>query len=212
MKTLLLTSQRMGVITKRDFEKLTGKPAREITVAYIPTAADVENDKNYMDLTRRDLTNLGLTVFDIDLTKDKNEKLKNKLGKADIIYVEGGNTFYLLKYIRQSGFADMIRELLEEGKIYIGVSAGSYVCCPTIDMATWKNLDKNTVGLIDLRGMNLVPFLLFVHYQKKWEELVKEKAKTIKYPLIVLTDKQSILVQDNHYTFLGKGKPLTFNI
>ena len=56
----------------------------------------------------------------------------------DIIFVEGGNTFYLLKAMRACNFEKIIRKLLKEGKVYIGASAGSIVAGKTIKTAGWK--------------------------------------------------------------------------
>jgi len=40
----------------------------------------------------------------------KIEELEKALINADIIYIEGGNTFYLLKAIRETGFDKLIKE------------------------------------------------------------------------------------------------------
>ncbi|MBU2250246.1 hypothetical protein KKG80_01495 [Patescibacteria group bacterium] len=36
--------------------------------------------------------------------------------------------------------------------------------------------------------------------------MVKEKIKTLKYPIKILRDGQGILVDDNKYTFIGDGE------
>ena len=203
MKTLLLTSAGMNV--KEEILKILPKPANEIKVAYIITASKFEEDASYVDKDRRAMIAQGFLVEEIDV-RDKDEKeLREMLKDKDIVYVQGGNTFYLLKYVKESGFDKVVKELIQKGLIYIGVSAGSYIACPTIEAALWKDQDKNIVGLKDLTALNLVPFLLSVHYTPEYKEILKKEISSSKYPVKILTDDQAILVRDNKVELVGKG-------
>ncbi|MFA4880714.1 MAG: Type 1 glutamine amidotransferase-like domain-containing protein [Candidatus Doudnabacteria bacterium] len=130
------------------------------------------------------------------------------LGDKDIIYVQGGNTFYLLKCVRESGFDKVVKELILKGVIYIGASAGSCIACPTIEMAYWKHPDRNTFGLTDLRALNLVPFLLSVHFKPEYAPVLKRKISTSKYPVKILTDEQAILVRNGEAKLVGCGEEI----
>jgi dipeptidase E len=66
--------------------------------------------------------------------KIKKDDLKNK----DVIFVFGRNTFDYLNRIRKTGLDKAIKSFVKKGGIYLGLSAGSYVICPTIEAATWK--------------------------------------------------------------------------
>jgi peptidase E len=112
----------------------------------------------------------------------------------------------LLKSIKESGFDKVIKKLLPQGLIYMGASAGSYVACPTIEMATWKHQDKyDHYGLTDLTAMNLVPFLLMAHYKPENQELLKEEISQANLPVKILTDEQAIMAQDGSFKLIGKG-------
>ena len=203
MKTLLLTSAGMNV--KEEILKILPKPANEIKIAYIITASKSEEDTSYVDKDKRAMIEQGFLVEEIDI-RDKNEKeLREMFKDKDIVYVQGGNTFYLLKYVRESGFDKVIKELIQKGVIYIGVSAGSYIACPTIEAALWKDQDKNIVGLKDLTALNLVPFLLLAHYTPERKEVIKKGVSSSKYPVKILTDDQAILVRDDKVELVGKG-------
>ena len=121
------------------------------------------------------------------------------LEDKDAVYVEGGNTFYLLKAVRESGFDQVIKKLIERGVAYVGSSAGSYIACPTIEMSTWKKPgeEKNNFGVTDLTAMNLVPFLLKAHCTPEKMEFLKEKIAKAQYPVKILSDGQAILVKDD---------------
>ena len=196
---------------KEEILKILPKPANQIKLAHIITASKAEENTSYVDEDRAEMQALGFQVEDIDI-EGKNENELRKLFKdKDIICMQGGNTFYLLKCIRESGFDKIVKELIEKGVIYIGVSAGSYVACPTIEMANWKHSDKNIVNLADLTGLNLVPFLLSAHYNPKYKEILQEEITKSKYPVKILTDDQAILIQDDKIKLVGKGEEIILN-
>ncbi|MDP3882950.1 MAG: Type 1 glutamine amidotransferase-like domain-containing protein [Candidatus Staskawiczbacteria bacterium] len=205
-KTLLLTSA--GMQMKEEIIKLLQKPAYDITVAFITTAAKPEADLDYV---KNDWTimkeELGFNVEEVDIEGKTQAQVMKLLQLKDIIFVEGGNTFYLLKAMRKCNFEKIIRKLLKLGKVYIGVSAGSIVAGRTIKTAGWKNGDKNTVGLVSLKGLNLVPFDIFVHFQPEHADLIMKKMrwKWQRRKLKILTDEQAILVQGKDVMLIGKG-------
>ena len=112
----------------------------------------------------------------------------------------------MLNAIRKVGFDLILKELLYEGKIYIGTSAGAYIMCPTIEVSTWNDDGKERFGMADFAALNYVPFVLKVHYKDEMGEKVKEKIKTLKYPLKILRDGQGILIENSKYTFCGDDK------
>lgn len=206
MKKLFLTSQFHKVAS--ELLPLLSKPADETTVAFIPTAADVYDEKPWMYADRDKLVEMGLQVFDLSLKGKTKQELKEALSKADVIFVSGGNTFYLLDEAKKSGFVDIVKELVSRGVVYIGSSAGSYVACPTIEVANWKHQDRNIVGLEDLTAMALVPFLMSVHYKPEYKDSLLEGKTKTKLPVKILTDDQAIVVLDNDYKLVGKGEEI----
>ena len=215
MRTLLLTSQGLGNDEiKAALEKAAGKPLNECIVGFVPNAGDVEEDRGYISRARDKLRNDFSAAIDIDLNVLKGETLRAELSKVDVIYVEGGNTFHLLDTARKSGFTGILPSLLDSGKVYVGVSAGSYIACPTIDMADWKNAnraDRNTANMADLTGMNLVPFMLTAHFAEEYRPLILGAASHTKYPIVALYDTQAVLVEGGNYRVIGPGAREFFN-
>ena len=210
MKTLLLTSGGIQVpAIKDEVLKILTKPATKTKLAHITTASKVVENIDYVDRDRKTIKKMGFQVTDIDIRgKSKNQLIK-LLKDQDVIYVQGGNGFYLLKHIRKSGFDKVVKKLLDKGVIYIGVSAGTYVACPTIKMHTWKGKERNQYGITNMAAMNLVPFLVSVHYNKinyKQKEGVKTGATKTKHLVKVLNDNQAILVKNSKIKLVGKGK------
>src|SRR3989338_6238623 len=206
MRTLLLTSAGMNV--KDQILKILPKPANQIKIAHIITAVNKQKKKDYYYREIKAMQDADFDVKEIDLEGKTEQELKSLLTKKDIIYVQGGNTFWLLKHVRSSGFDKIIKELLDQGVIYIGVSAGSYIACPTIEMSLWKKEQPEVFGLTDFTGMTLVPFLMSVHYKPEYAEILKPHIIKSKYPVKVLTDQQAILIKDNSYQLVGMGEEI----
>ncbi len=209
MKKLLLTSA--GTNVKEEIIKILPKPASELKVAYIITASKPELDKNYALVDRNELLKIGFQIEDLDIEGKNEKELRKILINKDIIYVQGGNTFYLLKAVKESGFNKVVKEMIDKGKIYIGVSAGSYIVCPTIEHAYWKHADKNIVDLKDLTALNLVPFFLTAHFEEDYRKYVELGAKKTQLPVVALSNSQAVLVEDGKWKVVGEGKKELFN-
>lgn len=205
MKTLLLTSSSANIGEK--LLKILPKSPSELKLAHITTASKNETNKSYIVRDHKAFETMGFSVTDIDIEDRTETELTNILDGYDVICVQGGNTFHLLKAVKASGFYRVIKKLIGNGIIYIGISAGSIICGPTIETSSWKDTypDENLVDLKNLKGLDLVPFNIFVHYEPRWKKIVtKEIAKT-KYKTRVLTDKQAFLVQNDKIELVGRG-------
>lgn len=208
MKTILLTSAGMNV--KEEILKIFPKSANQIKLAHIVTASKAEENTTYVEKDRAAMEDLGFQVEDIDIEGKNENELREILKDKDAVYVQGGNTFYLLKYVRESGFDKVVKELIDKGLVYIGVSAGSIIAGPSIETAGWKGTDgdSNIVGIEDFSGIGLVGFSVFVHYQEKYREAIESEARKSNYPVKILTDNQAILVKDYKIEFVGKGEEI----
>ncbi len=209
MPTILLTSSGMWG-SKYDILSVLPKPAYNVRVAHIITASKPEEDKSYVEKDRELMREAQFNVEEIDIEGKNKGQLMNLLKDFDVIYVQGGNTFYLLKQMRQSGFDKVVKKLIKRGVVYVGVSAGSIVAGKTTVTAGWKDADKNIVHLKNLKGLRLVPFNIFVHYSPEWDETIKKEQKKSRHKLEILSDTQSILIQNKIITFLGSGERVIY--
>lgn len=209
-KTLLLTSG--GMLQMRDeIIKLLQRPAYNVTVAFITTAAKPEENTDYMQRDFDIMKEMGFNVEEVDLDGKNEAQVMKLLELKDIVYVEGGNTFYLLKSMRACNFEKVMRKLLKVGKVYIGASAGSIVAGKTVKTGLWKDSEKNKVGLINMKGLNFIPFDIFVHYAPEHAELIKQKmpnASKRAKNLRILTDDQALLVQGKEIDLIGDGEQI----
>ena len=196
MKKLLLTSGGLG--NPKIGEKVLGlvdKPASEIKVLFIPTASRSEEDILYIDKSRKELINLGILDENINSFNLDRELTDEEKNNSDAVYVCGGNTFYLLHKVRESGFDEVLKRLIDKGVVYVGVSAGSIILGPDIELTATP--DPNDINLQDTKGLGLVDAALSPHYCKEEEEIVKEWSSKADYEILPLTDNQALLVTDD---------------
>jgi len=198
---LLLTSA--GSRVKDELLKFIPQPYNQTKIAYITTAAKVEPDAFYLNAENKFLKGTGCQVEEMDFVDCDKEDCRKLLEDKNLIYIQGGNTFYLLKILKESGAFDVIKEKVESGVPYVGVSAGSYVACPTIEMATWSHQDKNHRGLEDFTAFGFVPFLMSVHYKDKYKEILKEEMKKTDLEVKILKDGQALLVEGKDVELVG---------
>ncbi len=128
MKLLLSSDGKTAI---ENIEKVSNIPLSKLNIAWIITASKTDENSSFLNLDLQEFLHKGIKPIIYDIKGKKIETIKNELSSIDIIFVEGGNTFYLLKAIRESGFDKFLKEWVQT-KPYIGVSAGSYIACRSV--------------------------------------------------------------------------------
>ncbi len=140
---------------KNNIKEFLGK--KPVKALFIPPYAAVtfsydEYEKKVNDRFKE----IGHSVKSIHHFKDP----KKAVEEADAIVVGGGNTWKLVRTMRDNGIIRLINQKVKKGTPYIGWSAGSNVACPTLRTT-------NDMPIIDPKGfnvINLVPFQINPHY------------------------------------------------
>jgi len=202
MTTIILASSG-NFITINNIDEFLPKKIIDCKIAYIITASKKVNDTRYIDIHKEKMNKLNFSYTEIDIAGQNENKLRKTLNGYDIIIVEWGNTFYLLKTVRKSGFEKVIKELIKKWIVYVGSSAGSYIMCPSIVMATWSKQGFDECWIIDYTGINLVPFLIKAHYKPNMKEELDQISKNTDYPIKIINDKQALLVKDWKFELLN---------
>ena len=173
------------------------RPPIELSLAYIPTAADpyALDNRPWADSNRQKLISMGFKITDYDIKGKNEQELLSDLSKFDIIYVEGGNVFYLLWHMRQTGVDKVLPELLSKGIIYIGSSAGSAVLSTSIEHAIPFDNPSTAPLLTNYTGLGLINTQLHPHSGKpKYADREQETINKWGDKLTLLRDDQVMIV------------------
>lgn len=211
MKLFLTSNGIFGALRDEDrevFFDLVGKPPSDIRVALIPTAGYPLIKQEYILAAINVFGGYGMAVEIVDLKEKDERTLGDKLATADAIYVNGGNTYWLLHWVRKSGFGKVIHQLLDQGKVYVGVSAGTIIACPDIREI---GDSENVTGMEDTSGLGLVEFAISPHYSADDPRDLSSRSKTIAYPFVAIPDSQVILVNGDEVRIIGPGPRTTYN-
>lgn len=168
---------------------------KKMSAVFIDTAAEVYDKENQQWLKddRQSLVDVGFNVEDYTITDKNLDDLKNDLAKYDLIFVSGGNTFYLLEKANKSGFTQLIKEDFFADKIYVGSSAGSALLSDDIEIV--GHIDDPKKGeLSSTKGIGVFSFVIIPHwgnekFYAKFMKLIDDTyAKSISY--MTLTDNE----------------------
>lgn len=205
MKKLFLTS--VFAKTAKEFKKFYGETNGKSAVL-IPTAAKAERGNSiYIRKQRRVLEKLGLNICLLDISVAESNEITAKLQNSDIIYIGGGNTFYLLQELKRSGADKLIKKQVLLGKAYIGESAGAVVAAPCIDYI--EDMDKRNAApnLRDCSALDLVDFYTLPHMNSfpfiRASRMIAEKHSN-DLKLLPITNRQAVCVYGNEIKILGK--------
>ena len=200
---MILTSslyESIGIVKKFLDEKAESKK-----ILFIPTATNVDEYKKYIHLTQKVFEDCGYEVENFDISSFSEEIVKEKIAESKIIFVSGGNTFYLLQELKKKNLISYLKEKIENGLFYIGESAGSVITVPDIEYADIVDDKILATELTDYTGLNLVDFYIVPHFEE--EPFVESSRKVVelykdKLDLKVINNKEVILVENNNFTII----------
>lgn len=193
MGTIILTSIGLSdkKIANRFFSLVKNKETSK--VAIITTAARNKENNKFSQLAKQQFINAGFKNIDyVDLEYEKFSS-----DNYNIVYVCGGNTFNLLKFAKERKFDFEIKKILEKNGIYIGVSAGSIIMTPSIDIANEIEPDDNPWKVKEFSAFNFVNFHVMPHYTKKIEKEISKFETKHHVQVERLSDNEALFVSNN---------------
>jgi len=203
---LFLTSSCISEGLRKPFLSFLNKPSEQVKFFFVPTASDIEENKFYTCQSMDDFSAVGIDPIWYSLRFKTKEQIARELATADVVWVNGGNTFHLLDTARRTGFLEVVSGLVQDGHVmYGGTSAGSILASPTIAAAGWggDGADENAVGLTDLTAFGFVPFVTHVHYDPaaEREELIANRRNV---PIYAIPNGGAVQVSDGRVVTLGQ--------
>lgn len=202
MKILLASIEKF--LIKEGYSHL-GIPRDKLRIGRVTTAIKGSQDesfKTYMEEYKQDMIKEGIYFEEIDIKDKLTEEIYTFFEDKNVIQVEGGSPFYLLKYARAVGFDNIVKNLLDKGLVYVGCSTGSYLMSPSFVLQTMKK-GRNLYGITDFSAYGHVSYLVRPHYKNTMDDDLREMMKKIGNRIRLITDEQAILIEDGKETFIG---------
>ncbi|WP_297949516.1 Type 1 glutamine amidotransferase-like domain-containing protein, partial [uncultured Campylobacter sp.] len=169
--------------------------------------ANVEEYRDYVDEAKEAFVKMGFEVQILDVSKVSEAEAKAKIGAAQVLYVSGGNTFYLLRELKKKGLATLIADRVRSGElIYVGESAGAMIAAPSVEYASVMD-DAGDYGAAAQTGLDLVKFYPVPHYGE--EPFVQSAAEILKIygsklNLAPINNAEAIAVHGDKFEILGR--------
>ena len=209
MSTIILSSN-WTLVTSGLFDDYVPKPLGQCKIAYIITPSKKVFDLRYIEKRRAKMKELQRDVEEIDIAGMSQDEVRTALQDKEVVYVEWGNAFYLLKCLRESGFAEVIDELIQQGVVYIWSSAGAYIMTPSIIPSTWSSAWFDRCGITDYSWLSYVPFIIKAHYISEKHQKLVELTRNLDTPVRALADGQAVLVKDDDIRVIWEGEAVVF--
>ncbi|MEP6878559.1 MAG: dipeptidase PepE [Nitrosospira sp.] len=180
------------------------------TLGFI-SAANLFNEKAYFRRIEERLINTDPAVARrlLHIPWDTNQL--ELLDKVDGILIGGGNTYTLLKRLKDSGLFEAIRGHVQSGLPYIGSSAGANIVGPNILTTN----DWNVSGLTDFKSLNLIPLNVNPHYIERSsaeavygeskEERIREYHQIWSNPVAAIEENALLKAEDDNFQVIGPG-------
>jgi dipeptidase E len=92
------------------------------------------------------------------------EQITRKIFSADIVYVGGGNTLYMMRVWRRLGVDRILKAAYRQGTILAGVSAGAICWFDSGHSDSMSFYDPRHWKYINVRGLGLVSGIVCPHY------------------------------------------------
>ena len=151
------------------------------------------------------MTGVQTCALPIFSRTEKNH-LETLVRTADMLWVRGGNTFVLLRALRQSGLDQILTRLLDEDAlVYGGYSAGIAVLTPDVRGVELVDDPNDIPNLYDKEilweGLGLIPLAVASHYRSAHPESEAVERQVQYYidnhlPFIALRDGQ-VMIQSS---------------
>ena len=218
MKLLLTSGGITNQSMKDELLRLAEKPAEELVIAFIPTAANTEKgDKGWLVNDLVTLKNLNPKALDIvDFSALPRDIWQPRLEAADGLVFGGGDTFRLMHHLKKSGLAELLPGFLKM-RVYVGISAGSIVTGPNFSVGQALGLYYEEIGEYgEEDGLGFVDFHIRPHlnspdFPKVRDEYLRELAKEIPETIYAIDDETAISVADEKVKIISEGGYKVYN-
>lgn len=177
---------------------------------YVPLAMD-EEDHTYDDCLKWIKNELSdFNINNIEMVRSFEELASKNYYNYSTIFIGGGNTFKLLKGIKDSGSFLKLKDFINNNGIIFGGSAGAIIFGKDLDAC--KLDDSNEVNLEDTTGFDVLNGIsILCHYTNRTMEKDKESTEYLlsisnNRELWALPEEDTVFINEENIEVIG-NKP-----
>lgn len=198
--------------------------AREVAggkVLYVPLAWVNGKMEECINWFVGEVSKFGIS--NIEQILDPHDITKEKLNETSGVFIGGGNSYQLLKALKETQAFENLKEYVKNGGLIMGGSAGALIFGECIDTCLKDELtikscnDENIVGLKDTKGFDCINgYSILPHYKKlpeQYPDTQKRVDRLLKqgYKLICLPEETSLWINGEQTKIIGKQPAEIFN-
>ncbi len=103
------------------------------------------------------------------LVRDRlsGNQIRKKILSADIIYVGGGNTLYMMRVWRRLGVDKLLRQAYQCGTVLAGISAGAICWFDSGHSDSMSFSNPRKWKYVNVKGLGLIPGIHCPHYNSR---------------------------------------------
>ena len=202
--TLFLSGGGSGSQTTEAVARFGSALSGDKPLLYIPLAMEPERYNGCLDWITGELFSLSRSIY---MVRSADELAALDFEDYASIYIGGGNTFKLLRDLKQSGAFGQIGCYLQTGGVIFGGSAGAIIFGENLNACALD--DPNDAGLTDINGFDLLGGVsLLCHYTNRTPEKDGESRRYLlslskQQKVIALPEEDTIVIQDGRIEVMG---------
>jgi dipeptidase E len=210
MKLLLTSAGITNQSLAKALSSLLDKPMLDASIVFVATAANtIQDDKNWLEDNYNECKSLKPKSFEVVDIAESREQWEPALIKADIIFVGGGDTYYLMEQVRKSGLGDMLPQLLKT-KVYVGISAGSSILSPSLLAGASRVLYDEVTSEGDDEGLGIIDFHVLPHLNSEQfpnvkDNVIRKCVLIVQEPVYAIDDGGAVKVEGSTITIVTEG-------
>lgn len=189
--------------------KLVGKPADQINIAVINEAYAVEHGDHtwVLDDLNRIKKYFSGSMELVNLLALSLAAVEERLNAADVIFVVGGHTDYLMSVLNKTGVARLLPELLKT-KVYVGSSAGSMVLGKRVSTEAYRQVygeaeDHGITKYLELVDVAIKPHFGNPQFSSNNPEVLLDVAKHYTGTIVGLADEAAVVIDGSKQYVVG---------
>jgi dipeptidase E len=198
------------VLTNQIFNQIidNSKP-----ILYIPLARSHERYPSCFEWMQNELK--AVNFSELVMVNSSQELASKDFSDYAAIFIGGGNTYKLLKELKETAAFEKLINYVNNGGIVYGGSAGSIIFGKSIDACNY--MDANEVELNDTTGLNLIFGASYTaHYTNKNEEKTNLATNYLdeyshNEPVLAIPEEDTLYINDNLIKVIGTKNYYVFN-